>query len=809
MSKIWVRRIKDGFPSYWRKIFPKTNTGLDAEPVKNVVHLVSLEGLTEYLDGSKQIKESKVQLISLASWFFNSIPALKENFEQLAEQLVSESKNHFIRLPLPNEEQSDESQEVHKKISMGYVPVKYTRLWRKHCCMVSGPLSPTEVPIIDNMTPDISFQLGQQQVKALRQADGYAIYDTKFGTFDHSYSAAWNLGRLLAMADKDFIQALMELRGRCHREARSLMAATLARTSATLPQGRLIKKSELVDLKEVLVSELKGRKPDESPNSGKDDLATNLVKVTRGEISLKNFPPVPGVASKPNSISLQREVVKTLIHTAVDQNEEIATYQPWYDKVKQWLLNLRQLNNVPFHFLIANSAFYLKSPLRFFHIDPNWLEALTAGALSVGVQSDIDQSINNSIKKALTNLLQEADPKSGVIISSPLILGWPGLVVQPKSNNNNNVTVSRKEKLASNILLSLFNDIPSSVTLSEPMNQISFGITGAETGLMSGFVDIRSIAGDNIGKVIDKINVNSVKQLLRSDDNRVLNLTNNNSGLCDKFKIKLEKQLEGKQLTSSQFALQMLNAAESVVFNLQPIIPIANRKYERMIAKPLALPSVTPSKLIYKFITPIIQIGMPTVIAWAIEPPPNSPYVLLDHIKINLPEGAINSTDGPDVLTVDSSENNIQVKALCADGLWRTEWQTDASPPVLLVYSGNGFNQRKAQPVTQKILVSLTIKKASSIPSLNGPITASVKEITGSPPNPPVQVTAPIFGLVKTPTFNPLSDLYMFSRGEVGVGWPNYFTLNADNLYLKFKWQVNSLAFNRYTVTLYQENNIL
>ena len=49
-----------------------------------------------------------------------------------------------------------------------------------------------------------------------------------------------------------------------------------------------------------------------------------------------------------------------------------------------WLVKLKLLIGVPFNYLIPDGDFLPAETIRFFHLDPNWINALTDGALSIG-----------------------------------------------------------------------------------------------------------------------------------------------------------------------------------------------------------------------------------------------------------------------------------------------------------------------------------------------------------------------------------------------------------------------------------------
>ena len=49
-----------------------------------------------------------------------------------------------------------------------------------------------------------------------------------------------------------------------------------------------------------------------------------------------------------------------------------------------WLIKLKLMIGVPFNYLVPDSDFLPPESIRFFHLDPNWIAAMTDGALSIG-----------------------------------------------------------------------------------------------------------------------------------------------------------------------------------------------------------------------------------------------------------------------------------------------------------------------------------------------------------------------------------------------------------------------------------------
>lgn len=160
---------------------------------RNIVHLISLEGFTNYLKPrSPRIdKSQKVRLVSLASWEFYC-EAPNEEFENVTAQLI---ENHQTLRLFPNK--TIDNRTVKTAIEGGYLPMKYeTRQGEKTTAFYRGPLTPN---IVKNQNHAPNFS-----------AESAMIYDINTGIFDVSYAVAWQTGRLLALSDSTFSKSLLQ-----------------------------------------------------------------------------------------------------------------------------------------------------------------------------------------------------------------------------------------------------------------------------------------------------------------------------------------------------------------------------------------------------------------------------------------------------------------------------------------------------------------------------------------------------------------------------------------------------------------------
>jgi len=73
------------------------------------------------------------------------------------------------------------------------------------------------------------------------------------------------------------------------------------------------------------------------------------------------------------------------------------------DQIADWLAQRYLLIGIPFENLVAHAALLPQESVRFFYIDSNWLDALTEGALSIGIESSRDRLYQDLMKDLIWN----------------------------------------------------------------------------------------------------------------------------------------------------------------------------------------------------------------------------------------------------------------------------------------------------------------------------------------------------------------------------------------------------------------------
>lgn len=160
----------------------------------STAYLVSLEN--RYSNGKFNDQNATdaeyIRLVTLKSWRF-ACTNPEQNFSGLLKNLNKET----LRLP-SQDNSSQDNPDVVSSLAKGYRAFPhYLRQGGKTFSWYHSPLSPGENPT--------SLALSQL---AIRNADQLIAYNPNTGLFDISYAAAWQLGQLLALQDKQFATRL-------------------------------------------------------------------------------------------------------------------------------------------------------------------------------------------------------------------------------------------------------------------------------------------------------------------------------------------------------------------------------------------------------------------------------------------------------------------------------------------------------------------------------------------------------------------------------------------------------------------------
>jgi hypothetical protein len=183
-------------------------------PGLNTVHLVSLEGWVQVLAATAAAAPTipagtnVIRMVSLANWSFTvkARPAGSEaprSFNDIAGALdVGPLRVRKTAATVtPGAGEAPLAALIDGAIRDGYVPLAYDlRNGEKSVAWYRGPLLPVRLEVTDK--------------DPFPSAEAALIYDSRTGMFDVSYAVAWQIGRLLGLADSQFATNLFAWRQR-------------------------------------------------------------------------------------------------------------------------------------------------------------------------------------------------------------------------------------------------------------------------------------------------------------------------------------------------------------------------------------------------------------------------------------------------------------------------------------------------------------------------------------------------------------------------------------------------------------------
>ena len=192
-DKVTDQEVKDSwFSCVLANRYPKEAT--DVNSIRHTAYLVSLAGYEKWLMLSKEEREKDssydfFRMYVLYQWNFQVEPQTY-NFYEIA--------NHLHASVYSVEESAGD--EVQSILNQGYVPMDHT--FREGSQTVSWYRSPFLPRKMEH--EDIA--------QTYHVADELLRYDPEMGMFDISYSAAWQLGRLLTLKNGESAKHIMDWR---------------------------------------------------------------------------------------------------------------------------------------------------------------------------------------------------------------------------------------------------------------------------------------------------------------------------------------------------------------------------------------------------------------------------------------------------------------------------------------------------------------------------------------------------------------------------------------------------------------------
>ena len=208
------------------------------------------------------------------------------------------------------------------------------------------------------------------------------------------------------------------------------------------------------------------------------------------------------------------------------------------ERLRDWLLGLRLLRNVPLSYLVPDARLLPPESIRFFFLDQNWVErvidgvfaAASAGTIASSFHVAMLQLVRNDLDERLVELAEAQGPTSwapgtgpttGMLIRSELVRRWPDMIVTAHAGLTPDtavVPVLRAEPISRDVFIAIFAGEPKLVQVREPHVGVRFGVEPKFEGASNPpyKVDQRTATGEN------KDDEDIVEVPLRDDVDRVI-----------------------------------------------------------------------------------------------------------------------------------------------------------------------------------------------------------------------------------------------------------------------------------------------
>lgn len=529
--------------------FPKSGTPVAA---RSIAHLVSLEGFSDLLTGNapQAPTEAQVQMVSLANWTFSTLPDPAQTFSGLAQNLAYDGTAlrpaDALRLRLPRPADVTAPVAVQQRLDDGFVALGWhAPSGEDGFAWYRGPLTPVAIA----PPADTSFA----------SADAAMIYDAATGVFDHRLATAWQAGRALALANEPVATALLRLRLDAHAVVEAHAAPTSADVHAQL--AALFSGGAIHGL---------------ATASASGHLAAHTPERSMPMLQAPVFS------------------LRTLVLTATVQMKiaAVADGSPDASTVTAWLGQQLLLQDVSFVHLVPDARMLPTESIRFFYLDPVWLDAMMDGVLSIGMTTSRDVAVQGALLAPLKQAAWHAaqalrakqtgdpipppptGPMAGFLLRSALASGWPGLrVTGTIGTAATPVPLLRLAHVGPGVLLALFNGVPDTVTLAAPQEGLEFGVDD------TGDIEVRTL---DHGKVTEGARLtiyrpktpDAASPAMRAGGDRVLNIAGgpaNATPPADLLGLLAQAlEIARDDLHPAQFAVQMIKGPEQIRFSLTP-----------------------------------------------------------------------------------------------------------------------------------------------------------------------------------------------------------------------------------------------
>ncbi|KAH7258881.1 uncharacterized protein BKA55DRAFT_561732 [Fusarium redolens] len=431
-------------------------------------HLVSLMGVSNL----QMPEESDLTaLVSLYSWSFTWTEGHDAEIASVIKTLADNVR------PLRRAVEPSTDPWLKRRMESGYTLVKHRlQTGEQTASMFRGPLVPFQ-PRGDEL----------ENAEAAGHGSGLQIVDRTTGIVDITYSAAWSLGRSLAIENSSFTMAISALRAKITQVYRTSLPSGFMEGDASETASR-----ELPDWYQKLqkISQNTG----ETKSFSTSETSSRWKRARDTLAGSKPGFSAPGFEAEEN-LEAVRKFLQDEVDILVDDKDWYArelvepTQEGLYlAKVLDFVYNqLLTLRAVPHNYMFPEPDILDTEAVLTFYVDPLWVDTLVDGALSIGSHSTVNEDFTrNEIKRAINKYLSKVEvqyknprvPRWGAIICGKLL----GTFDDPRIRTGSSLAPSPQllvtTKLQDRALLLILNcrpsDLPSGLTISQAPHQQCF-----------------------------------------------------------------------------------------------------------------------------------------------------------------------------------------------------------------------------------------------------------------------------------------------------------------------------------------------
>ncbi|KID81376.1 hypothetical protein MGU_11258 [Metarhizium guizhouense ARSEF 977] len=420
------------------------------EPTQCIVHLASIRGV-ETMAWPLSAGTRFVAISTLHSWTYTCIPpdtpSLKDQFVALGQSSALLRANVSLG-DLPDTEGIPPAvrDRVLSRLEDGYTLARHrNKTGESTACLIRGPFIPV----------GISSTVSRPWHKPSTIGSDLQILDQQLGIMDITNSAAWQLGRTIAIADQDFVSRIGQVRKQIYDRGMQYAQLDALHEHGTRSRAELIAQlPSLVASLQQLPTSLQLATNDSHARSRRwhrpsvepVDISyhgrqtASIQAFAKGKKTLKDY-----------FLRAAKEVSSAVGHdpsqpSEIPYNEYNTPFSPDWMALLNWVIDRLFLEGIPPHYLVPDSGALPLESIRFFNIDWRWMDSLLDGALSLSNYTDQDHDEVREAIVAAIDLYRETKipqlgnrvspiPKYGCYVRSDLVTKFVDLKVDVISSN--------------------------------------------------------------------------------------------------------------------------------------------------------------------------------------------------------------------------------------------------------------------------------------------------------------------------------------------------------------------------------------